>query len=96
MNLNSVQQTLVDMDVLYRTTIELYEEYFRLLEAAILKTPESEVDKLRELAALAEEAGKALQADIAVFDQAVSTDAESLRNTQDQLQIQSIYDKLNQ
>ena len=94
MNLNPAQQTLWDMEVLYKTTMELYESYFKLLEAAIQKTPESEEGRLIELNALAKEAAEALQADMAVFDKAVSTDAESLANMQDKLKIESIYKKL--
>ena len=94
MNLNPVQQTLQDVETLFKTTMELYESYFRLLEAAIQKTPESEADRINELYALAKEAEEALQADMAVFDKAVSTDLESLASIQDELKIKSIYDKL--
>lgn len=94
MNLNPIQQTLWDMEVLYKTTMELYENYFRMLEAAIEKTPESETNKLSELHALAEEAQEALQADIAVFDKTLSMDTESIASMQDELKIADIYKKL--
>jgi len=94
MNLNPAQQILWDMEVLYKTTIELYESYFKMLEAAIEKTPDSEVAKLNELYELAREGQEALEADMAFFDKAVSMDAESLANVQEKLQIESLYKKL--
>lgn len=94
MNLNPVQQTAKDIETLYQATIDLYDNYFRALAALIEKTPESEIDKLVELNELAREAEEAMQADLAVFDKAVSTDAESVAGMKDDLQIQSIYDKL--
>ena len=94
MNLNPAQQILWDMEVLYKTTMELYEEYFKMLEVMIQKTPNSEVDKLNELYALAKEGEESLEADLATFDKAISTDAETLNSMQDELKIQSIYKKL--
>lgn len=94
MNLNPAQQTLQDVELLYKTTMELYESYFKLLEAAIQNTPDSEVGRLNELNVLAKEAEEALHADMAVFDKAISADAESFASVQDELKIQSIYNKL--
>lgn len=94
MNLNPAQQILWDMEVLYKTTMELYENYFTMLEVAIEKTPNSEVDRLNELHALAKEGEEALQADIAVFEKAIAMDTESLAGIQDKLKIESIYKKL--
>ena len=70
MNLNPAQQILRDMEELYKATMELYENYFKMLEAIIEKTPETEPDRLEELYALAEEAKEALAADMATFDKA--------------------------
>jgi hypothetical protein len=94
MNLNPAQQILWDMEVLYRTTMELYESYFKMLEAAIEKTPTSEVARLSELYELAREGEEALEADMAFFDKAVSMDAESLTKIQEKLQIESLYKKI--
>ncbi|MBU0706035.1 hypothetical protein KJ657_04215 [Patescibacteria group bacterium] len=92
--MNPVQQTLWDMEVLYKTTMELYESYFTMLEAAIENTPDTDIDRINELNSLVQEANEALQADMAVFDKVVSTDVEALMSIQDELKIQSIYDKL--
>lgn len=96
MNLNTAQQTLADIEELYRTTIELYASYFEMLEVAIQNTPETEVDKLNKLHALAKEGEESMQSDIAIFDKALATDTESLAGIQDELKIQSIYNKLKQ
>ncbi len=94
MTLNPTQQILWDMEVLYKTTMELYEEYFKMLEVAIEKTPLSEVERLNELNALAQEAEEALRADMAVFNKAISTDLESIAGMGEKLQIEDIYKKL--
>lgn len=94
MNLNPAQQILWDMEVLYKTTMELYESYFKMLEAAIQKTPEAEVGRLTELYELTQEGKEAMEADMAVFDKAMASDSESLVNMQDELKIESIYKKL--
>ncbi len=94
MTLNPAQQILWDIEVLYKTTIELYEAYFTMLEVAIAKTPLSEVERLSELNALAKEGEEAFQADMAVFEKAVTTDTESFANMQDKLKIEDIYKKL--
>lgn len=96
MNLSTAQQTLADIEELYRTTIELYASYFEMLEVAIQNTPETEVDKLNKLHALAKEGEESMQSDIAIFDKALATDTESLAGIQDELKIQSIYNKLKQ
>ncbi len=94
MNLNPVQQTLSDMDQLYQATMELYENYFSMLKAALEQTPESEAEKINALSAMAEEAKTAMEADMAVFDKALATDTESVAGAKDELQIQDIYKKL--
>jgi len=94
MNLNPTQQVLWDMEVLYKTTMELYKNFFKMLEAVIEKTPESEIEKLKELNALAEEAKEGLEADLALFDKTLSMDTEALANMQDKLKIEDIYNKL--
>ena len=92
--MNPAQQILVDMEELYKATMQLYENYFRMLEAAIEQTPETEEEKLVQLNALAEEANTALEADMATFDKALAMDAESLTSMQEQLKIEDIYKKL--
>ncbi len=82
------------MEVLYKTTMELYEEYFKMLEVAIEKTPTTDVARLTELNDLVQEGQEALQHDMAIFDKAVATDIESLANMQDKLKIEDIYKKL--
>lgn len=94
MNLSPVQQTAQDMETLYKATIDLYENYFKALEALINEVPESESEKLQALSQLVGEAEEALQADLAIFDKAISMDAEDIAGRKDDLQIQSIYDKL--
>ena len=94
MNLNPAQQILWDMEVLYKTTMELYESYFTMLEVAMQKTPTTDVDRINELNALIEEANEALQADMAVFEKAVSMDSETLAGMQEELKIADIYKKL--
>jgi len=82
------------MEVLYKTTMELYENYFKMLEVAIEKTPESEPTRLQELTDLTKEASEAMQADIALFDKAMNSDMETLASMKDDLKIQDIYKKL--
>ncbi len=94
MNLNSVQQTVSDIQALYEATVTLYESYFLALEALVQKTPDTEIEKLKQLNTLAEEANEAMQADLAIFDKAVSMDAENVQKMQEQLQIQALYGKL--
>ena len=92
--MNPTQQVLWGMEVLYKTTMELYENFFRMLEKAIQQTPESDVDKLKELNALAEEAKQGLEQDLALFEKTISMDTESIANMQDKLKIEDIYHKL--
>jgi len=94
MNLNPAQQVLWDMEVLYKTTMELYENFFKMLEVAIKNTPESEVEKLKEFNALAEEAKQGLESDLAVFDKTLAMDTESIAGMDDKLKIEDIYKKL--
>ena len=82
------------MEVLYKTTMEMYESYFTMLEIAMQKTPTTDVEGINELNALIEEGNEALQADMAVFDKAISMDAEGLAGLQDELRIAEIYNKL--
>lgn len=82
------------MEVLYKTTMELYESYFTMLEAALQTTPDTDVDRINELNELAQEANEALESDMAVFDKAISMDAEALASMQDELKIADIYKKL--
>ena len=89
-----IQETALGIEMLFKATIELYEKYFKALETAIEITPTSEVGKLTELNALVKEGQAALEADLAIFDKVVSTDAEGLTKLEDELKIQSIYDKL--
>ncbi len=94
MDLTAAKQTLADVEELYKATMELYQNYFEMLKVAIQNTPETEVDKLNKLNALAKEGEESLQSDMAVFDKALATDTESLTGIQDELKIQSIYNKL--
>lgn len=96
MNTSSIQQTLANVEALYKATMELYESFFMMLEAAINRISDSEVDKLVQLNALAKEAEEYLQADIAVFDKAISGDHEALNKLNEALKINSIYEKLKQ
>ena len=94
MNSKLIEETASGLEMIFKATMELYENYFKALEAAIQITPNSEVGKLTELNALAKEGQEALEADLAIFDKAVSTDAEGLVEVQDKLKMQSIYNKL--
>lgn len=94
MNSNLTDETVFGLNVVYKATMELYENYFQTLEAAIKATPDSDVEKLKALNALVQEAEEALEADLAVFEKVVSTDMEGLMKMQDELKIQSIYKKL--
>jgi len=94
MNLNPTQQILWDVEKLYKATMELYENYFRMLEAMIEKTPTTEVEWLKELYVLVEDGQQAMEEDMALFDKAIATDTESLNKLQENLQIEDIYKKL--
>lgn len=94
MDLNPAQQVLYDMEVLFKTTMELYENFFKMLEAAIQNTPETETAKLAELNALAEEAKEGLEADMAYFEKTINMDTEEIVSSQDKLKIEDIYKKL--
>jgi len=94
MNSNLIEETAWGVQVVYKATMELYENYFMALEAALKVAPESDVEKINRLNALIEEANEALQNDLAVFDKIIASDAEGLLNIQDELRIQSIYNKL--
>lgn len=94
MNSNLTDETIWGLNVLYKATMELYESYFTALEAALEKTPDSNTERLKELNALVQEANQALQDDLAVFEKAITADSESLMKMQDELKIQSIYNKL--
>jgi hypothetical protein len=96
MKSNAIAQTAQDVEKLFKTMIEMYEAYFKTLEAFINATPDTDVTRLQELNALAEEAHEALQADIATFEKAIQADEEGLAGMNDELKIQSLYDKLKQ
>jgi len=96
MNNTSIQQTLADVEALYKATMELYQSFFQMLEAAINRTPDTDIEKLSQLNALAKEAQEALQADIALFDNALASDHEALNKLNEELKIQSIYEQLKQ
>jgi hypothetical protein len=95
MDSNLINQTAYDLNVVYKATMELYENYFQTLDAALKATPDSEIERLQKLNALVQEANDALQHDLAIFDKAISSDAEAIMSMQDELKIQSIYNKLN-
>ena len=92
--MNPAQQVLWEMEVLYKTTMELYENFFNMLKKAIENTPETETAKLTELNALAEEAKQGLEQDLALFEKTLSMDTEAIANMQDKLKIEDIYHKL--
>jgi len=94
MDSNQIAEIALGMEVVYKATMELYEGYFTALKAAIDNTPNEEVDKLNELNALALEAEEALEHDLGIFEKALAMDAEELAGVQDELKIQSIYNKL--
>lgn len=82
------------MDVLYKATMELYDNYFKMLEVALQNIPNSEMEKIARLNELVKEAEEALEADLAVFDKAIAEDSETLMGMKDELKIQNIYKKL--
>lgn len=94
MNLNPTQQILWDVERLYKATMELYENYFKMLEAMIERTPTTEAERLEELYLLVEDGQQAMEEDMALFDKAIATDTETLTNMQEKLQIEDIYKKL--
>jgi len=85
----------MELQVLYKTTMDLYQEYFNTLEVAIKNTPLEEEEKIRELNDLIDEAQEALNADLVTFAKVVSQDLRNLEEFQDKLQIEDIYKKLN-
>ncbi|RLB93001.1 MAG: hypothetical protein DRH76_10690 [Deltaproteobacteria bacterium] len=94
MNLNPAQQILWDMEVLYKTTMELYENYFTMLEVAIEKTPTTDVARLTELNDLVQEGQEALQHDMDVFNKAIDSDFETITNMDETLKIEELHNKL--
>jgi len=94
MNNQAIQDAVMGMEVVFKATMELYEEYFKTLEAAIINTPDSELERIIELRDLTQEAEEALEADLALFEKVAAMDAEELLGMQEELKIQTLHNKL--
>ena len=91
-----IEETFFGLAVIYKATMELYENYFKTLEAALKATPDSEIEKLKKLNDLIQEANEAMEYDLGVFEKALSSDMEDMMKMEDELKIQAIYKNLNQ
>lgn len=94
MNSQSIQDTIMGVEVVFKATMELYDSYFKTLETAIINTPDSELARIMELNDLTQEAETALEADLALFERIAGMDEEGLLDMQEELKIQAIYKKL--
>lgn len=94
MDNQAIQDAVMGMEVVFKATMELYEEYFKTLEAAIINTPDSELERIVELRDLTQEAEEALEADLALFEKIAAMDAEELLGMQEELKIQALQNKL--
>ena len=90
-----ITQTAKDAEELFKTIMNLYWTYLEGLEQYIHSIPETEAGLLNDLNQHMQEVQSALEHDIAIFDEAIHSDAEDLHRLQDKLKVDTIYQKLN-
>ncbi len=88
------QQIAFQITLLHKVTIELYEDYFKMLDIALKYTPDSEPEKLKKIEELSEKARQAMTEDMALFEKAIQSDKKAVHHLKDDLRIQDIYAKL--
>jgi predicted phage-related endonuclease len=94
MNQSQITQTATEAEELYKIVMNLYWSYLDTLEKFIKGIPETETGILNELNKDMQDVQAALEHDISVFEQAIQSDTEDLHQLKDNLQINSIYEKL--
>jgi len=88
--------TAKNVEELFKIVMKLYWDYLGALERLIRQIPDTETDFLNELAEHMREVQKALEHDISIFQNAISSDIEDLHKVADRLKIDTIYKQLKQ
>ena len=94
MDKTQAKQIVQSVEILYKDVMGLYWAYFNFLEALVKRTPDAEVETLREINEHIKEVQSAMEHDMGAFEKAVDSDMEDVNKFKDNLKIQDIYNKL--
>ena len=92
---NTIIKTTKELEELFETIMKVYWAELNTLEVYINKIPDTEEALLDEMNELMSEVQASLEHDIGIFTKAINEDSVSLRNIQDKLKVNDIYEKLN-
>ncbi len=94
MKKNNYLKTAQDSEELFKLIMKLYWSYISNLEEYIQHVPETDVGQFNLLNDHMKEVQSSLEHDISIFEEAISNDTKDVHQTQDQLEINKIYQNL--